>query len=173
VGALVLAMTGVAGRIDAVAAPPAPVAVPVADTARAGGGEDSAGASRSAPAQSSARRAKLTLIETRFGKILADRHGYALYLFTHDKPNRSRCRRACADAWPPLKSKPRPKAGAGVKKKLLRTTKRRNGSRQVTYNGRPLYRYVGDRQPGQVLCQDVLQFGGRWLVVNREGKPIR
>ena len=49
----------------------------------------------------------------------------------------------------------RAKAAVGVKSSLLRTTKRSDGRLQVTYGGRPLYYYVGDRKPGQVLCQNV------------------
>jgi hypothetical protein len=43
----------------------------------------------------------------------------------------------------------------------------------VTYRGHPLHFYVGDRRRGQVLRQDVVEFGGRWLVVSPSGHPIR
>lgn len=42
----------------------------------------------------------------------------------------------------------------------------------MTYAGRPLYYYV-DRRPGQILCQDVFEFGGRWLVVRGDGRLVR
>ena len=48
-----------------------------------------------------------------------------------------------------------------------------DGSRQVTYAGRPLYYYAGDRKPGQILCQNVSEFGGLWLVVRANGAPVR
>jgi predicted lipoprotein with Yx(FWY)xxD motif len=64
-------------------------------------------------------------------------------------------------------------AGRGVKRSLLGTTKRRDGRRQVTYAGRPLYYYVGDRRPGQILCQNVSEFGGKWLVVRPGGALVR
>jgi predicted lipoprotein with Yx(FWY)xxD motif len=53
------------------------------------------------------------------------------------------------------------------------TTRRRGGGLQVTYDGKPLYYYVGDRKPLQVLCQDVVEFGGRWLVVRPDGRTVR
>ena len=66
------------------------------------------------------------------------------------------------------------RAGAGAKRSLLGTTRRADGSRQVTYAGRPLYYYVGDRKAGQILCQNVSEFGGLWLVVRgeRRARPI-
>jgi predicted lipoprotein with Yx(FWY)xxD motif len=60
-----------------------------------------------------------------------------------------------------------------VNRSLLGTTKRRDGRRQVTYAGRPLYYYVNDRKPGQILCQNVAEFGGTWLVVRPSGKLVR
>jgi predicted lipoprotein with Yx(FWY)xxD motif len=65
------------------------------------------------------------------------------------------------------------RAGAGVRQALIGTTRRRNGRRQVTYNGWPLYYYVSDRRPGQVTCQNVDQFGGLWLVVRPDGRLVR
>ena len=56
--------------------------------------------------------------------------------------------------------------------RLVGTIRRTDGTRQVTYAGRPLYYYVGDRTPGQILCQDVVEYGGRWLVLRPSGKPV-
>ena len=50
---------------------------------------------------------------------------------------------------------------------------RSDGSTQVTYAGHPLYYYVGDTRPGQILCQAVLEYGGYWYVVNPDGTPVR
>jgi Secreted repeat of unknown function len=52
----------------------------------------------------------------------------------------------------------------GLHRRKLGTTTRRGGARQVTYAGHPLYYHVGDRKPGQILCQNVVEFGGTWLV---------
>jgi predicted lipoprotein with Yx(FWY)xxD motif len=115
---------------------------------------------------------RVTLHKSDYGKILADGRGRALYLFTHDDA-KSRCYGACAKAWPPFLTKGAPRAGARVKQKLLGTVKRSDGRKQVTYHGHPLYYYVGDHEPGQVLCQAVLEYGGYWYVVKRSGEPVR
>jgi predicted lipoprotein with Yx(FWY)xxD motif len=51
--------------------------------------------------------------------------------------------------------------------------KRSDGTLQVTYAGRPVYFYRGDTQPHQVLCQNVYEYGGLWLVVRGNGTPVR
>ena len=56
---------------------------------------------------------------------------------------------------------------------LLGTVRRSDGTIQATYAGRPLYYYVGDTKAGQILCQNVSEFGGRWLVVRANGVPVR
>jgi predicted lipoprotein with Yx(FWY)xxD motif len=119
-------------------------------------------------------RATLTVQSTRFGSILFDGRGRALYAFTRDRRGgSSRCYGACARAWPVYFASGRLLAGKGVKRSLIGTTRRRDGRRQVTYNGRPLYYYVGDKSPGQVLCQDVDEFGGTWLVMRPSGVLVR
>jgi predicted lipoprotein with Yx(FWY)xxD motif len=115
------------------------------------------------------RAAGVTVMPSQFGDVLFDDGGFALYLFTHDKRDKSRCYGACAKAWPPLKG--RPVAGEGANPDLLGTTKRRNGDKQVTYKGHPLYHYEHDDEPGEILCHDVNEFGGRWLVVQPDGSP--
>ena len=117
--------------------------------------------------------AKVKLAHTDYGRALANGDGYALYLFTRDERKRSRCYGKCADVWPPLLTHGKPVAGKRVHQRLLGTSKRRNGRRQVTYAGHPLYRYVGDRNPGQVLCQAANEYGGVWYVVRRSGEPIQ
>jgi predicted lipoprotein with Yx(FWY)xxD motif len=68
-------------------------------------------------------------------------------------------------------TKGRPVAGKGAKASLLGTTRRRDGKKQVTYDGQPLYYYVADA-PGRVLCHDVEEFGGTWLVLRSSGKAV-
>jgi predicted lipoprotein with Yx(FWY)xxD motif len=115
----------------------------------------------------------LTVKSSSFGRVLFDGRGFVLYAFTRDKNRRSACYGACAKAWPVYYSKGTLRAGAGVKRSLIGTTRRRDGRRQVTYAGRPLYYYVNDRKPGQILCQDVVEFGGTWLIVRPSGKLVR
>jgi predicted lipoprotein with Yx(FWY)xxD motif len=108
-----------------------------------------------------------------YGRILFDDRGFVLYAFTADARGRSNCTRACARAWPPYLVKREPTAGPGSTRSLVGTTKRRDGTLQATYAGRPLYYYVGDRKPHQILCQNVSEYGGLWLVVRPTGKLVR
>src|SRR5919199_3798028 len=116
-----------------------------------------------------AARSTVLVQKSSFGQILFDGRGFALYAFTRDSRGRSACSGACAKAWPPYVVRSRALAGRGVKASLLGTARRGDGSLQVTYAGRPLYYYVGDRKPGQILCQNVSEFGGLWLVVRPNG----
>jgi predicted lipoprotein with Yx(FWY)xxD motif len=128
-----------------------------------------------ARADSSAAKsgATLTVRNTKYGNILFDGRGQALYAFTRDRRGgASRCYGACAKAWPVYFAKGRPLAGRGVKQSLIGTTRRRDGRLQMTYDGRPLYYYVGDAR-GEVKCQAVAEFGGTWLVVRPSGTLVR
>jgi predicted lipoprotein with Yx(FWY)xxD motif len=118
-------------------------------------------------------RARLTVKQTRYGRILFDGRGFVLYGFTRDPRGESVCAGACTKAWPPYLVKSRPLAGRGVAAARIGTTRRRDGSRQATYGGRPLYYYVGDRKPGQILCQNVTEFGGAWRVVRPNARLVR
>jgi predicted lipoprotein with Yx(FWY)xxD motif len=124
-------------------------------------------------ASSHAPRSTLRAGPSSYGRILFDGRGFALYAFTRDPRGESICTAACAKAWPPYVVKTRPRAAAGVKARLLGTTRRADGAVQLTYAGRALYYYVGDRRPGQVLCQNVTEFGGIWLVVRSSGTLVR
>jgi len=118
-------------------------------------------------------QATLTVRATRFGRVLFDGRGRVLYGFTRDRRSGpSRCYGGCASAWPVYFAKGTMRAGAGVKKSLMGTTRRRNGRLQITYNGWPLY-YYAHEGPGEVRCQNVDQFGGLWLVVRPSGTLVR
>jgi predicted lipoprotein with Yx(FWY)xxD motif len=125
------------------------------------------------PAATTAAAPTAQVHGSRFGRVLFDRRGFVLYVFTRDPRGRSVCRGQCAKAWPPLIVRRRPTAGRGLRRSLLGTTRRRDGRRQVTYAGRPLYFYVGDTRPGQISCQNVVEFGGTWLVQSPDGAPVR
>jgi predicted lipoprotein with Yx(FWY)xxD motif len=128
-----------------------------------------------APAAMSEESAAPTLSvkSSSFGRVLFDGRGYVLYAFTRDANGRSACYGACAKAWPVYYARGILRAGTGVKRSLLGTAKRRDGRRQITYAGRPLYYYVGDTRPGQILCQNVAEFGGTWLIVRPSGRLVR
>jgi predicted lipoprotein with Yx(FWY)xxD motif len=115
----------------------------------------------------------ITAGHSTYGVVLFDAHGKVLYAFTRDPRGQSTCSGACAAAWPPYVVDGAPRAGAGTRRALLGTTRRPDGRRQLTYAGRPLYYYVGDHKPGQILCQDVVEFGGRWLVIRPNGRLVR
>jgi predicted lipoprotein with Yx(FWY)xxD motif len=111
---------------------------------------------------------------TPYGRALVDRRGFALYLFTRDHSPASTCYGGCATTWPPYIVKGQPSAaGQGARGALLGSTRRRDGRLQVTYAGHPLYYYIGDRHPRQVLCQAATEFGGMWYVVAPHGHAIR
>jgi predicted lipoprotein with Yx(FWY)xxD motif len=125
------------------------------------------------PAGSAPTAPTIVVKSSRFGPIIFDGRGFVLYAFTRDPRGRSACSGACAAAWPPYIVRSRIRAGAGTRGALLGTTRRADGKLQVTYAGRPLYYYVGDRRPGQILCQNVSEFGGLWLVVRGSGRLVR
>lgn len=114
----------------------------------------------------------VTLHKTKLGKVLATRAGMTLYLFRVDKSGKSACYGQCATYWPPLLKQGRLTAGTGVNAKLLRTTKRKNGTLQVTYAGHPLYRFKLDKHAGEVEGQAEDFFGGKWYVVSSAGRAV-
>ena len=119
-------------------------------------------------------RATLTVRSSSYGAILFDGRGRALYAFTRDRRGGpSRCYGACARAWPVYFASDHLVAGKDVKRSLIGTVRRRDGRRQITYNGRPLYYYVRDTRAGQVTCQNVAEYGGTWLVVRPSGALVR
>jgi predicted lipoprotein with Yx(FWY)xxD motif len=132
----------------------------------------SAGTPASAPAAAAAKHAAVSTRHGKLGTYLVDARGRTLYRFMKDSGPRSRCSGACAAAWPPLTTREQPEAQGGAKAKLLSTSKRGNGARQVVYNGRPLYRYEPDTAAGQTRGQGVSAFGARWYVVAASGRVI-
>jgi predicted lipoprotein with Yx(FWY)xxD motif len=121
---------------------------------------------------SAAGRATVSTRHGRLGTFLVGAKGMTLYLFEADKTSRSTCSGQCAMFWPPLLTSGRPKASGKAKAKLLGTTKRSDGKRQVTYKGHPLYYFVQDKKAGDTLGQDFLGFGAKWYVLAPNGKKI-
>ena len=101
-----------------------------------------------------------------FGLFLVDDKGMTLYEYTKDTANTSTCYDQCAAAWPPLLTDGAPQAGTGITPSLLSTTTRTDGKTQVTYNGKPLYYFAKDQQPGDINGQGV---GGAWFVLSPRG----
>ena len=107
------------------------------------------------------------------GTFLVDANGRTLYLWDADHGSTSACSGACAQAWPPLTATATPKASGAAKASLLGTTKRSDGSREVTYAGHPLYTFAGDTQAGQTTGQGSNGFGAPWWVVTPAGKALQ
>ena len=104
------------------------------------------------------------------GTIIVDSEGLTLYDFHKDKGGASSCYGACAGAWPPLLTEGQPKAEAGAMASQLGTTKRKDGTVQVTYAGWPLYTYAGDKGPGEANGNDFSQFGAQWYALQPDGE---
>ncbi len=107
--------------------------------------------------------------DPKLGPILANAEGRTLYLFQKDKGGKSSCSGSCAKIWPPDIATASPKAGAGVTASKLGTTKRSDGTMQITYAGHPLYTYTADGSPGQVSGNGINSFGGIWNAVQPNG----
>lgn len=104
------------------------------------------------------------------GTIIVNSEGLTLYDFHKDKGGTSSCYGACAGAWPPLLTEGEPKAEAGAMASQLGTTKRKDGTVQVTYAGWPLYTYLGDKGPGEANGNDFSQFGAQWYALMPNGE---
>lgn len=112
-----------------------------------------------------------TMTKAPYGAYLTADEGHALYMFTADHNGMSACEGACAKAWPPVMTSGKPEAGPGINASLLGTLKR-GDSMQVTYDGKPLYYFVGDKGAGTTAGQDIKHFGGSWYLVAPSGKKI-
>src|ERR1700730_4324632 len=97
------------------------------------------------------------------GNILVDDHGMTLYRYTPDQPNSSTCYDGCARAWPPVLVDSVPTVQDASLAAGLGSAPRNDGTQQLTFQGAPLYLYVGDAQPGETTGQ---ASDGVWFVVN-------
>ena len=170
-------------RLFRLAAPAVAVALVLA--ACGGAGTSSSSGSGSTPSAGSAKPGTSTTSNSSnaasvvgtmtgsLGTFLVDGKGRALYLWEADHGSRSACSGACAQAWPPLTVTGTPKASGAVKGSLLGTTKRADGSREVTYAGHPLYLFAGDSRAGQTTGEGSNGFGAPWWVVTPAGKALQ
>src|SRR5262245_52149332 len=97
-----------------------------------------------AASQSADRAITVATANSSLGRILVDARGRTLYLFEKDKRGHSACSGYCTTYWPPLLTRGTPIPGRSVKGSLLGVARRADGTKQVTYAGHPLYRYIGD-----------------------------
>lgn len=105
----------------------------------------------------------------KLGQVLVNSKGFVLYDFHKDKGTTSACYGECAAVWPPLLSKGAPQPSNGASASKLGTTKRKDGTTQVTYAGHPLYTYVADKKPGEANGNDFSSFGAQWYALKGSG----
>ena len=98
--------------------------------------------------------------------VLTNSRGLTLYWFAPDTPARSNCNGSCAAYWPPVRG--RLSASPGISGRIG-TIRRSDGSIQATYDGHPLYTYIGDTAPGQANGNEINLNGGLWHEVTLSG----
>ena len=97
--------------------------------------------------------------------VLTSVKGFTLYSFAPDTPTTSKCNGTCAQNWPPVKGA----ASASGVKGTFGTIKRSGGATQATFDGHPLYTFVGDNAPGQAKGNGLNAAGGLWHEVTTSG----
>jgi predicted lipoprotein with Yx(FWY)xxD motif len=124
----------------------------------------------SAAANPSTAAADIGTADLAPGTGLVDGSGHALYLFEADQGTTSTCTGGCAQIWPPaLTNGPAPVVSGGAQATLLGSTVRADGTHQVTYDGHPLYTFMGDKKAGDSKGQGINRFGGLWYLVAPDG----
>lgn len=103
------------------------------------------------------------------GEVIVDGQGFTLYMFDKDTGGTSSCIDACAKAWPPATTTGAPTVGGGLQQSKVNLVSRPDGSKQIAYNGHPLYRFGGDTAAGETNGQGV---GGVWYVAGANGEKI-
>lgn len=106
------------------------------------------------------------------GTVLVDSEGITVYEFAKDEGTASSCYGACEQGWPPVLAEGKPSAGEGAMSSQLGTTKRKDGTMQVTYAGHPLYTFAGDTAPGEANGNESTAFGGKWSVMDEAGEAV-
>jgi predicted lipoprotein with Yx(FWY)xxD motif len=106
------------------------------------------------------------------GTVLVDSEGMTVYEFAKDQGTTSSCYGACEQGWPPVIAEGKPSAGEGAMSSQLGTTKRKDGTMQVTYAGHPLYTFAGDSAPGEANGNESTAFGGKWSVMDEAGEAV-
>ena len=123
--------------------------------------------STSSPAAATAGSLKTTTIGG--ATVLTNSKGFTLYSFAPDTSTKSNCNGTCAQNWPPVQG---PATASGVKG-TFGTIKRSDGSTQATFDGHPLYTFVGDTAPGQAKGNGLNEPGGVWHEITTSGSRPR
>jgi len=139
-----------------------------------GGTSPAAGGAASSPAtgsNASAGSATIKERSTSIGTVLTNAQGMTLYWFAIDTPTKSNCTGTCLQYWKPVSGTA--KAASGVTlSEAFGSIKGSNGATQATYDGHPLYTYVGDSGPGMTSGNAKNLSGGLWWAMTPTGtKP--
>ncbi|MGC4896516.1 hypothetical protein [Micromonospora sp. DT31] len=157
------ANTGAAEPVAVAAAEPTPAAEPEASAS-----PDTPVADKAPPSDVKLTDELVGKKLPKMGRVVTDQKGWVLYRFDKDSadPPQSNCVDKCAQVWPPALTDGDPTL-RGVSDDRVGTVTRQDGTRQLTLGGWPVYRYIGDKKPGQWKGQGV---GGTWFVVDPNGK---
>jgi len=143
------------------------------ESSSSGGGNstESAASTTSESAGSSGAATFVSIASVpKLGSVIVNSKGFTLYDFHKDKGTKSSCYGECAKVWPPLTTEGAPQPSNGASASKLGTTKRSDGTIQVTYAGHPLYTYVADTKPGDAKGNDFSSFGGQWYALKANGE---
>ena len=151
---------------------PIKLAAPLAVALVAAAACSSSASSSGSAASGSASSTVITTKTSSGGSFLTNGAGRAIYLFMADSTGKSACDGACAAAWPPVIATAQPTATGGAQASGLSTITRSDGTKQVTYDGHPLYYFTGDTGPGTDKGQGLDNFGAKWWLVAPTGSSI-
>jgi predicted lipoprotein with Yx(FWY)xxD motif len=135
-----------------------------------GGSATETEAAKSPPGAESGVAVLTVATAPKVGAVLVEAKGFTVYDFHKDKGTTSSCYGACAGVWPPVLTEGDPTAGEGAATSKLGTTKRKDGTVQVTYAGHPLYTYAADKKPGEANGNDFSSYGGEWYALQGNGE---
>jgi predicted lipoprotein with Yx(FWY)xxD motif len=130
------------------------------------------GTAKSRPAPIAPAASAIRIRSTSLGHTLVDANGRSLYVFEGDGHDVSRLSSAGLAVWPRFVATGPVTAGTGVQMAKLGRTTNSGGVPQVTYNGHPLYYYVGDSKPGSTRGQALNEFGALWYVLSPAGRAV-
>ena len=152
------------GWLVPVGAIAATLVIAACGSSSATGNSSSGSGSGSSPAASGGA---LTTAKIGSATVLTNAKGFTLYWFVPDTSTASKCNGTCAHYWPPV---PGPASAASGVTGTLGVITRSNGAKQATWNGHPLYTYIGDTHPGMASGNGKNLSGGVWHEITLTGK---
>jgi predicted lipoprotein with Yx(FWY)xxD motif len=162
-------IAGVGGALSAAVVVAACSSGATSSSAAAPAASPAGGSSSSA---SSSGGTVITTAKSSAGTVLATSSGRAVYLWVKDTGDMSNCNGACAGAWPPVTTTGTATASGGATASEIGTITRSDGTKQVTYDGHPLYYFSGDSGPGTASGQGSDAFGAKWWLVTPTGSDV-